>query len=512
MKQGISRKIHLRLDAPSEADSRSDQRRILDALAAEGLAAYLTLRAMQSLPLCAQCGWDVTAHLAWDGARWALTALCASDDTARHYGYAADLGSTGVVMQLIDCGSGAVIAEESAPNGQIAWGDDILTRIFACKGSPETLRLLQKATLQTLLELMAQLAEQTGVAPEDCISMVVSGNTTMIHFLLGMDPFCVFSAPYAVHADRPEFVPAAALGLPLSGYVYCVPGKSNYIGGDIISGMLATGLYRREEICVFFDIGTNGELVVGNRDFLLCGAGAAGPALEGGVVRTGMRAACGAVDHVRLQNGRAQCHVIGGGAPKGICGSGIVDLIAELFLSGLIDLRGRLQPETSPLIAADAQTGELSYAYAPDLRFYQSDIDEFIRTKSAAATMVEYMLREAGIPMDAVADFYAAGAFGNHVDPESAVTIGMYPDMPREHLIPAGNTSLAGARMLLLDRSLMDELDGILEKMTYIQFAQVTDFVQLMVAAQALPHTDLSRYPDVAAKLAVRRGATEPDA
>ena len=187
----------------------------------------------------------------------------------------------------------------------------------------------------------------------------------MVHFFLGLDAFCVFQTPYAVQADRPGFLPAAELELPVSGYVYCYPGKSNYLGGDIISGMVATELYKKEGISVFFDIGTNGELVVGNREFLLCGAGAAGPALEGGVVRTGMRASEGAVERVKLTENGFELGVIGGGRPEGICGSGIIDLLAELFLAGWIDLRGKFVPEKSEKI--QEKDGMYAVEYAPEL-------------------------------------------------------------------------------------------------------------------------------------------------
>ena len=383
--------------------------------------------------------------------------------------------------------------------------------------------------------------------------MVIAGNTTMIHFLLGMDAFCVFYTPHAVHADCPGFQLARDLDIPLKGYVYCYPAKSNYLGGDIISGMIDTELYKKNEISVFFDIGTNGELVIGNKEFLLCGAGAAGPALEGGVVRTGMRADVGAVDEVKIRDGNIFVHVIGKQAecfevmhgerknqknitdsvqsntekmtnllsedvsdekckdsngkretsPQGICGSGIIDLIAELFLEGWIDIRGKLSPEKSPLI--QERENQFCVEYAPGLYFYQKDIDEFIRTKSAAHTMVEIMLRESGLDLNQADRFYVAGAFGKHVSKESAITIGMYPDMDRDHIINAGNSSLEGAQKLLLNRSLLTDIDQILEEMVYIQFAEVEDFLELMVAAQALPHTDYKRYPTVMEKLKERQ-------
>ena len=346
-------------------------------------------------------------------------------------------------------------------------------------------------------------AKKARTISQSALSMVIAGNTTMIHFLLGMDAFCVFYTPHAVHADRPGFLLARDLDIPLKGYVYCYPAKSNYLGGDIISGMIDTELYKKNEISVFFDIGTNGELVIGNKEFLLCGAGAAGPALEGGVVRTGMRADIGAVDEVKIRDGNIFVHVIGNSVPQGICGSGIIDLIAELFLEGWIDIRGKLSPDKSPLI--QERDNQLCVEYAPGLYFYQKDIDEFIRTKSAAHTMVEIMLRESGLDLKQADRFYVAGAFGKHVSKESAITIGMYPDMDRDHIINAGNSSLEGAQKLLLNRSLLTDIDQILEEMVYIQFAEVEDFLELMVAAQALPHTDYKRYPTVMEKLKERQ-------
>lgn len=243
----------------------------------------------------------------------------------------------------------------------------------------------------------------------------------------------------------------------------------------------------------------NGELVLGNWDFLLCGAGAAGPALEGGVVKTGMRAMEGAVDRVKMEDGELHCHVIEEATAKGICGSGIVDLLAELFLHGWIDIRGILQPEKSRWIVE--KDGMLAVNYAPELYFYQSDIEEFIRTKAAAYTMVAIMLRESGIELSELEGFYVAGAFGKHVSKESAIAIGMYPDMERDRIIHAGNSSLEGAVCALLDCGVAKKVEEILEKMVYIQFAAVEDFLNTMVAAQALPHTDLERYPTVKEKL-----------
>ena len=523
MMNGLSQKRYLELPLPTEEDPRSDQQRILDSLAAAGVEerVHIPVHILRKLyPLLDNAKWKITVSLVWNGDNWEMVEIEKGDTTAQHYGLAVDLGSTTVVVRLLDCNSGEILKEASCFNKQIQWGTDILSRIFYCKDNKEKLEEVRKATVASICECMDKL----GVQAENCLSMVVAGNTTMIHFLLGMDAFCVFYTPHAVHADCPGFLPARDLDIPLKGYVYCYPSKSNYLGGDIISGMIDTELYKQDEISVFFDIGTNGELVIGNKEFLLCGAGAAGPALEGGVVRTGMRAEDGAVDQVKIRNGNIYVHVIGnheedsgsheknsgnhednssGEAPRGICGSGIIDLIAELFLEGWIDIRGKLSPEKSPLI--QERDNQLCVEYATGLYFYQKDIDEFIRTKSAAHTMVEIMLRESGLELSQADRFYVAGAFGKHVSKESAITIGMYPDMDRDHIINAGNSSLEGAQKLLLNRSLLTDIDQILEEMVYIQFAEVEDFLELMVAAQALPHTDYKRYPTVMEKLKERQ-------
>ena len=556
---GLSRKIYLKLPLPTEDDPRSDQQRILDSLAVAGVEerVHITVHILRKLyPLLDNAKWKITVSLAWNGENWEMVEIEEGDTTAQHYGLAVDLGSTTVVARLLDCNSGEILKEVSCFNKQIQWGTDILSRIFYCKDNREKLEEVRRATVESICECLDKLdaslemqgtpseqkTENNGVS-ESCddrgaknaaqkarsisrsaLSMVIAGSTTMIHFLLGIDAFCVFYTPHAVHADCPGFQLARDLDIPLKGYVYCYPAKSNYLGGDIISGMIDTELYKKNEISVFFDIGTNGELVIGNKEFLLCGAGAAGPALEGGVVRTGMRADIGAVDEVKIRDGNIYVHVIGshkedsgsheknsgnheenssGEEPRGICGSGIIDLIAELFLEGWIDIRGKLSPEKSPLI--QERDNQLCVEYAPGLYFYQKDIDEFIRTKSAAHTMVEIMLRESGLDLNQADRFYVAGAFGKHVSKESAITIGMYPDMDRDHIINAGNSSLEGAQKLLLNRSLLTDIDQILEEMVYIQFAEVEDFLELMVAAQALPHTDYKRYPTVMEKLKERQ-------
>ena len=500
----ISQKVSLQLPPPTEEDGRSDQQRLLDALRPQWGQVEMGVGLLRQLyPLCREAQGHVTATLVWKGTGWALTAIEPGDTTACHYGLAVDLGSTSVSMELIDLNTGEVCCRQSRYNRQRAFGDDVLTRIFYGKDNPEHLAELQQSAVDTLAELMEALWEESGVKADHCPAMVLAGNTIMINLLLGLDGYPIFLSPYAPVASDPGFVRGGDLGLPFSGLVYLFPAKANYMGGDIVSGMIATGIARSQRIQLFFDIGTNGELVAGCRDFLVSGAGAAGPALEGGVIRTGMCAAAGAVDRVHIENGAVELSVIGGGKVAGICGSGIVDMIAELFLEDIIDFRGLFQPERSERV--ERQGEELAFRYADadetvdgvPRYFYQSDIEQFLATKAAAHTMVAYMLAAVGMDFTDVEYFYVAGAFGAYLDPKSAVTIGLYPDIPMEQIRCVGNSSLAGCRALLTDRSHLEEIGGILERMEYIQYGAIENFVDSMHAAAVIPHMNTAVYPSV---------------
>ena len=500
---GWSRKKYLELSAPTSEDNVSDQERIARELRKEYGAIRFSLSALRKrYPLCCKTGWKITLLLVWNGNDWEVEDIEEGDTTQEHYGVCADLGSTTLVGELVDLNTGRVLCQKSVFNHQIDYGEDILTRIFYGKDCPGRLEELRKSTIESFLELLKKMEEDTEIPAWKCSSMIIAGNTTMMHFLFGLDAFCVFSAPYAVHTLAPDCCRAKELGFPIRGYVYCCPGQANYLGGDIVSGIAAVDLYKQEEICVFLDIGTNGELVIGNKEFLVAGAGAAGPALEGGSVKTGMRAEPGAVDRVQISDGQIKIHVIGEAKPRGICGSGIVDLLAEMFLNGWIDIKGRYVRGASEKIREI--DGELAAEYGPELFFFQKDIEEFLKTKAAAGTMVEYMMGEVGLTMNDIGRFYVAGAFGTHISKEAGVTLGLYPDIPREQIILPGNTSLAGARKILLQRKVREEIEEVLDGMAYIQFGAVDNFLHLMVAAEAIPHTDMHRYPSVEKELKKR--------
>jgi uncharacterized 2Fe-2S/4Fe-4S cluster protein (DUF4445 family) len=335
--------------------------------------------------------------------------------------------------------------------------------------------------------------------------MIISGNTTMVHFLLGLDAWTVFASPFAPVSADPGFFWGRELGMAFEGLVYIVPAASNDVGGDIVSGLLALDIHKEEETNLFFDIGTNGELVLGNREWIVAGAGAAGPALEGYISKYGMRAASGAIDRVKISGKRISYTTIQNQKPVGICGSGIIDLVAEMRRNGWIDMAGNLEPSASERIIFLPEEQEYAAVYATaeesanerPLYFSQTDIHQYLDTKAAAYTMVDCILETAGAGYGDIAHLYLSGGFPAHSDLESAITVGIFPDLPREKYRVVKNSSLDGARKLLLDRSRLEEAKNLAENMYCVQFASVPDFLVRMQAAKFIPHTDLKRFPSV---------------
>lgn len=509
--KGLSEKVFLRLRMPTEDAPISDHRRIQLALEALGYPnAQFPLPVLRQLyPLCREANFDITVTLVARETDYVVTRVEAGDTTGQHYGLAVDYGSTTILMQLVDMHTGTVVAEEKAVNGQTAYGTDILTRITYAMEKEEHAQDLQRATVQTFQQLLTRLTERTGIVAENCPVMVVSGNTTMIHFLLRLDAWTVFAAPYAPVVADPGFFWGRELGMDFDGLLYMIPAASNYIGGDIVSGLLKLDIHKQAESSLFFDIGTNGELVIGNRDWMVAGAGAAGPALEGYISRFGMRAAAGAIDTVKIVDKELTFTTIGNEKPVGICGSGIIDLLAQMRLHGWMDIAGELNPGKSSRIVYVQEEGQYAVVYAwpqesatgQTLYFSQTDIRQYLDTKAAAYTMVESLLETAGIAPEELENCYLSGAFTAHSDLESAITIGMFPDLPREKYRVLRNTSLDGARILLLDRSRMEEARQLSENIYCVQFASIPDFLIKMQAAKFIPHTDRNRYPTVWAKL-----------
>lgn len=507
----FSKKEYLSLKMPTEEVAVSDQKRILLALEALGYPhVTMPLRVIRKLyPLCRDANFDITVSLVQRETDWVITDVEPGDQRQHHYGLAVDYGSTTIVMQLVDLNSGSVIGEEKVVNGQVQYGTDILTRITYSLEDPSHAQDLQKATVETFRQLLEALTDATGINAAKCPVMIVSGNTTMIHFLLGLNAWTVFASPFAPVSSDPGFLWGEEVGMAFEGLLYIIPSASNYIGGDIVSGLLKLDIHKQVETCMFFDIGTNGELVLGNKEWMIAGAGAAGPALEGYISRYGMRAAPGAIDKVKISDGRISYTTIGNRKPIGICGSGIIDLLAQMRLNGWINMAGHLNPDASDRIVYLQDENQYAAVYAtaeePEtgdpLYFTQTDIDQYLDTKAAAFTMIECILGSAGITEKQVDKCYLSGAFPAHSDLEAAITIGIFPDLPREKYHMIANTSLEGARILLTNRDRLEEMRELVENMYCVQFASVPDFLIRMQAAKFIPHTDMDRFPTIAERL-----------
>lgn len=504
----FSYKKFLRLPKPTKEDFRGDRERILDAL--KPISAQMTLEALRSLyPLVSQADYAVTVTLCPGSAGLEVIRVEPGDTTARLYGLALDIGSTTLEMELVDMNTGAVVQNVGCVNSQVSFGLNILDRILAVKENREHLEELRRLVIGDVNRLIGQVTEGL-VAPEEISALVIGGNTTMIHFFLGCDPWLVFQNPYAPAFFDPGVHAASALGLDLGCNVFCFPAKANYLGGDITAGLLLTDLDTADKPSIFLDIGTNGELCVGCKDYLLMGAGAAGPALEGFGSKYGMRAEAGAIRHLSLDaQGSFHLDVVGGGAPKGICGTGIFDLVAQCYLWGWIRGDGTVDFDRAGDNAMEVwdeasmrSIPAIVYARKGEevLYFTQADIQEFIRCKAAAHTMVATLLDYCGLTLEDVGNVYLAGGFGTHIDLESAVTVGIYPDIDRSKMKLLGNTSLAGAKKLLLDGACLDRVRWFLETGEYLHFAEMDMFLENMMAANFIPHTNKSLYPSVKQK------------
>lgn len=507
--KAISEKVLLQLKMPTEDTPISDEKRIRLALETLGYPnVSIPLYILRQLyPMCREAGFDITVTIVHRETDWVVTDVEPGDTRQYHYGLAVDYGSTTIVMQLVDLNSEAVVGEEKAVNGQTVYGTDILTRITYALEDPSHVDDLQSVTAETFDQLLGQLTESTGIQAAKCPIMIVSGNTTMIHFLLKLNAWTVFASPYAPVTSDPGFFWGRELDMAFDGMVYLIPSASNYIGGDIVSGLLKLGIHKKEETSLFFDIGTNGELVIGNKEWIMAGAGAAGPALEGYISRFGMRAGEGAIDSVKIEGENLSFTTICNQKPVGICGSGIIDLLAQMRLNGWINIAGELNPEASSRIKRVDGEWAAVYALADEaangqpLYFSQTDIMQYLDTKAAAYTMMECLLEAAGVSFEDLDRCFLSGAFPAHSDLESAITIGIFPDLPREKYTVLKNTSLEGARMVLLDHALLKEAQDLIESIYCVQFASIPDFLIRMQAAKFIPHTDMNRYPNIQKRL-----------
>lgn len=506
----LTRKIFIRLSKRSEQDNRADVDNLRQALAKElGVPVEIPFALMAGIPgICHRGDWQVSATLAASDffdergrvGNWRLINLEPGDSSEFNVGLAIDIGTTTVVAYLVDMISGQIICRASDYNGQIKLGEDILSRIMAAR-NPEGLATLQQLIVKTLNGLIKEVCGLSSIEPQTISAVSIGANTTMIHLLLGLDPASICRAPYIPVVNNPGIFQAQEIGLEVNPLapVYCLPSVGSYIGGDIIAGILVSGMHKQEELSLFVDIGTNGEIVLGNKEWLVACAGAAGPALEGGVTECGMRAEQGAVDSVAIEPDHVVRYTTISDAPaQGICGSGLIDCLAELFLNGIIDRAAQFSDGREHFVIVAA--GES--ADGQEILITQKDIDNLMRTKGAVNAALEVLVESVGCRWEDIGKFYAAGAFGQYLPIESAVTVGLYPDLPRERMIRLGNSSGEGARQVLLSNAKRLEAEEIAAKITYFELNANAIFMDKYGGSKFLPHTNLDFFPSVKQKLA----------
>ena len=532
--QTIKRRI-LNIEPPSFQDQTDDLSRLRKALRQQaGFTSVITF-----LPVIKKIGgiiresdWTVTAildvQMAPDrtGIREYLIDLIpgkVSDDDPI-WGVAIDIGTTTVSLWLVDLTTAKVHAQVAEYNGQIARGEDVISRIiYASKDQGgEEMRQLVLDTINELLVVSCKRVKGYKVSPEDIVKVIVAGNSTMIHLLLEVPASSIRLAPFVTAANQFPLMRAHEVGLntnPLAT-VDCLPGVASYVGADISAGVLSSGMVNTDKLTLFMDVGTNGEMVLGTEDWLVTCACSAGPAFEGAGVLHGMRATTGAIEEVWINNNNYEptYRVIGGGQPRGMCGSGLISLLAEMFMTDVIDKAGNLNTNLNSLRIREGERG-LEYvvawadetSHAKDITLTRVDIDNLIRAKAAIYAGFAVLAQSVGVSLEDTELVLIGGSFGKYINVEKAVQIGLLPDLPWERFQFLGNTSVRGAYYALIDYQQRESISEIANRMTYIELSADNSFYDAFMSAMFLPHTELENFPTVAAsKMNLQNAVNDP--
>ncbi|MFH0914403.1 MAG: ASKHA domain-containing protein [Chloroflexota bacterium] len=514
-------KYFVELPPPTPEDNVSDLSRLMRGLKrTAGLSnLWVGFEVVRQLPKVVREGdWKVTvttlvtaSRTKGETRRPRIIYVEPGDTREKHYSFAFDIGTTTVVGQLLDLNRGKVLADGIEYNGQIPYGADVISRI-AHSQKPGGLKKLQQAVVDTINKVLSELLAQSKINIEDVGHMIAAGNTVMTQLLLGLDPKYIRLAPYVPTANFFPPVEARTLGIKVRKqvYLFTAPAVSSYVGGDIVAGVVASGVHQRKELTLFIDIGTNGEIVVGNADWMVTASCSAGPTFEGGGVKHGMIATEGAIqdfeiDHATLE---PKIHTIRGGKPRGICGSGLINIVAGLLEAGVIGQNGKFHTHFSTRRIRKGEDGyEYVLAWAPETQIGKEivitevDIDNLIRAKAAMYAGCQTISKKVGMSCASLEQVIIAGAFGSSLNIEKAITIGLLPDLPRERFIFIGNGSLMGARFISFSRDLLDDARRVARMMTNIELSESPEFMNNYVAALFLPHTHAEEFSSVSQRL-----------
>ncbi len=511
----LVRIVSVTLPAPSLDDPSSDLERLKHALSRENVDAeslVVDLPALRELARVVREGdWKVDVALLDHGCKTELIRTSVHREAPALYGLAVDVGTTSVVVYLVDLATGDVAGVSSALNGQVVCGEDVITRIIYAKDE-EGLQKLHDYGMKTINNLVKDLLVATKIKRSDVLAASIAGNTVMTQSVLKLDPGSIRREPYVPTATRFPVLHAAEIDLqihPRAG-VFVVPGNAAYVGGDITAGIVSSGQYRQDGTVLFIDVGTNGEMALGNQDWLMTAACSAGPAFEGGGIRHGMRATPGAIEKVEIDADTLEpvIQTVGDRPAVGICGSGMISLIGSLYLSGILDSQGKFRED---LDTERVRRGDLGPEYVlawekdagieEDVVITESDINTLILSKAAIYGGIRTLLEGSGLPMEAIDQFWIAGGFGKHIDFDMAVVLGMLPDVEREKFRYLGNSAIAGAYLALVSREIQQDLDMVSRNMTYIDFSSSNQFFDQYQQAMFLPHTEIRDFPSVKARM-----------
>ena len=497
LRPGIQKR-HLVLSEPTLEDQRSDLQRVLDAL--EDLAPRVELPVLRNLGRTLRANaFDVTAVVSDD----LLIDIEPGDTTGRRYAIAFDLGTTTVVATLLDLETGQPAAVRSMLNRQQPFGADVISRISATMLDDGALDALTTRARETLSELTEEVCAEAGVDPHDVYEVTICGNVTMTQLVLGIDPEPLSMAPFVVAAHELPPVTASDLGVAVHprAQAFAFPSIGAYVGGDIVAGMLATGLARDKRLRLFIDVGTNSEIALGNQDGVVATAAPAGPAFEAAQIRCGMRAADGAIEGVRITDGELRLEVIGDVEPVGMCGSGLVDAVSELVVAGLLDHSGRFVDDETAARVCPGLADRLTYIDkmrvfmlhprgddpAAGVSLSQRDVRELQFAKASIATGWHILLQELGIDPSEISQVLLAGSFGAFLSPASAVRIGLVPRMALPRIVSAGNVAGEGAKIAALSLRERAEAHTLVRDVRYVELSGRSDFNDAFIDQLAFP-------------------------
>ncbi|VEN74586.1 Ferredoxin [Candidatus Desulfarcum epimagneticum] len=514
-------KRYLELPEPSKTDNLPDMARLVSHLKIDHgetlLAANLPV--IRKTPdVMRENGFKVTATLARpvrENRKSQIINIQGGDATGRNYAIAMDIGTTTLYGQLIDLNTGDVLAWEGDYNGQISYGEDVITRIVFA-GKEGGLEKLHDAVVKNINELIQKMRVKSGVEKDDISSITLAGNTTMTQLLLKINPAHIRLSPYVPASTLFPPIHARDLGIDLEDHALALvyPAISSYVGGDIVAGVMASGMYRTEEVTLFIDIGTNAEIVIGNRDWLACAACSAGPAFEGGGITFGMRASKGAIEDFSIDPHTFEPMniTIGNVRPKGVCGSGLITIAAALFDEGVIDSGGKFNRDLdTPRIRETEGIWEYVLAWKEDSQvdrdivLTEPDIDNLIRAKGAIYSGFMTLLEEVGLGVGDIERIFLAGGFGSYVDLERSMTIGLLPEIDPGKIRFLGNGSLMGAKISSLTNHVRQEVVEVVKKITNFELSETPSYMDSYIAALFLPHTDINLFPNLKQRFAARR-------